>query len=72
MTVLVPVLQFFQKRGVSEALSVYDLFNTVTGLDIPVGAEDESLFIGEVTDRKPPDPPWFWSRAGSSGNSFTP
>lgn len=40
------VSTFFQKRGVSEALSVYDLFNTVTGLNLPVGAEDE--FIGEI------------------------
>lgn len=39
-------LQFFQKRGVSEAMSTYDLFNTVTGLNIPVGAEDE--FLAEV------------------------
>lgn len=38
--------QFFQKRGVSEALSKHDLFNTVTGLNIPVGAEDE--FIAEI------------------------
>lgn len=40
--------QFFQKRGVSEAMSVYDLFNSVTGLNIPVGAEDEAEFIAEV------------------------
>ncbi|XP_029979567.1 serine/threonine-protein kinase RIO3 [Sphaeramia orbicularis] len=40
------VSTFFQKRGVSEALNMYDLFNTVTGLNIPVGAEDE--FIAEI------------------------
>ncbi|XP_047205037.1 serine/threonine-protein kinase RIO3 [Girardinichthys multiradiatus] len=42
------VSTFFQKRGVSEAMSVYDLFNTVTGLNIPVGAEDEALFMTEI------------------------
>uniref|UniRef100_A0A3Q2QK05 Serine/threonine-protein kinase RIO3 n=1 Tax=Fundulus heteroclitus TaxID=8078 RepID=A0A3Q2QK05_FUNHE len=45
------LLQFFQKRGVSEAMSVYHLFNAVSGLDVPVGAEDEALFMAEVTDR---------------------
>lgn len=44
------VSQFFQKRGVSEAMSVYDLFNAVTGLNIPVGAEDEAEFVAEVTN----------------------
>lgn len=43
-------LQFFQKRGVSEAMSTYDLFNAVTGLNIPVGAEDEAEFMAEVTE----------------------
>ncbi|GLD70114.1 serine/threonine-protein kinase RIO3 [Lates japonicus] len=42
------VSTFFQKRGVSEAMSVYDLFNAVTGLNIPVGAEDEAEFIAEI------------------------
>lgn len=42
--------QFFQKRGVSEAMSVYELFNAVTGLNIPVGEEDEAEFIAEVTN----------------------
>ncbi|KAF6729714.1 Serine/threonine-protein kinase RIO3 [Oryzias melastigma] len=32
------VSTFFQKRGVTEALGVYDLFNAVSGLNIPVGA----------------------------------
>lgn len=44
------MLQFFQKRGVSEAMSTYDLFNAVTGLNIPVGAEDEAEFMAEVTE----------------------
>uniref|UniRef100_A0A3Q1J8K5 Serine/threonine-protein kinase RIO3 n=1 Tax=Anabas testudineus TaxID=64144 RepID=A0A3Q1J8K5_ANATE len=44
------VATFFQKRGVSEAMSVYELFNAVTGLNIPVGEEDEAEFIAEVTN----------------------
>lgn len=44
------LLQFFQKRGVSEAMSTYELFNAVTGLNIPVGAEDEAEFMAEVTE----------------------
>ncbi|XP_041824793.1 serine/threonine-protein kinase RIO3 [Melanotaenia boesemani] len=42
------VSTFFQKRGVSEAMSVYHLFNDVTGLNIPVGAEDEAEFMAEI------------------------
>ncbi|KAM8822061.1 serine/threonine-protein kinase RIO3 [Synchiropus picturatus] len=42
------VSTFFQKRGVAEALSVYQLFNAVTGLNIPVGSEDESEFVAEI------------------------
>ncbi|XP_030612162.1 serine/threonine-protein kinase RIO3 [Archocentrus centrarchus] len=42
------VSTFFQKRGVSEAMSTYDLFNAVTGLNIPVGAEDEAEFMAEI------------------------
>ncbi|XP_029001978.1 serine/threonine-protein kinase RIO3 [Betta splendens] len=42
------VSTFFQKRGVSEAMSVYDLFNAVTGLDISVGVEDEAKFMAEI------------------------
>uniref|UniRef100_A0A3Q1ASL7 Serine/threonine-protein kinase RIO3 n=1 Tax=Amphiprion ocellaris TaxID=80972 RepID=A0A3Q1ASL7_AMPOC len=49
------VATFFQKRGVSEALSVYELFNTVSGLNVPVGAEDEAEFMAEVrTDKTRP------------------
>ena len=44
------MFQFFQKRGVSEAMSMYDLFNAVTGLNIPAGAEDEAEFMTEVTE----------------------
>ncbi|XP_038161659.1 serine/threonine-protein kinase RIO3 [Cyprinodon tularosa] len=42
------VSTFFQKSGVAEAMSVYELFNAVTGLNIPVVAEDESLFMAEI------------------------
>lgn len=42
--------QFFQKRGVSEAMSIYELFNAVSGLNIPIGAEDE--FIAEVNTHR--------------------
>ncbi|XP_027130009.1 serine/threonine-protein kinase RIO3 isoform X1 [Larimichthys crocea] len=42
------VSTFFQKRGVSEAMSVYELFNAVSGLNIPVGAEDEAEFMSEI------------------------
>ncbi|XP_015252279.1 PREDICTED: serine/threonine-protein kinase RIO3 [Cyprinodon variegatus] len=42
------VSTFFQKSGVAEAMSVYKLFNAVTGLNIPVVAEDESLFMAEI------------------------
>lgn len=40
--------QFFQKRGVAEAMNPYDLFNAVSGLQIAVGVEDEADFISEV------------------------
>ncbi|KAM4606372.1 serine/threonine-protein kinase RIO3 [Polymixia lowei] len=42
------VSTFFQKRGVSEAMSVYDLFNAVTELNIPVSGEDEAEFIAQI------------------------
>ncbi|XP_034427966.1 serine/threonine-protein kinase RIO3 [Hippoglossus hippoglossus] len=42
------VSTFFQKRGVSEAMSVYELFNIVTGLNIAVGAEDDAEFLAEI------------------------
>lgn len=42
------VPQFFQKRGVAEAMNPYELFNAVSGLDIPSGVEDEADFISEV------------------------
>ncbi|XP_075936420.1 serine/threonine-protein kinase RIO3 isoform X2 [Anarhichas minor] len=42
------VATFFQKRGLSEAMSVYELFNTVSGLNIPVGEEEEAEFIAEI------------------------
>lgn len=40
--------QFFQKRGVAEAMNAYELFNAVSGLNIPVEVEDEAEFISEV------------------------
>lgn len=43
--------QFFQKRGVAEAMSACELFNAVSGLNIPVAAEDEAEFISEVSRR---------------------
>ncbi|KAG7523598.1 serine serine/threonine-protein kinase RIO3 [Solea senegalensis] len=42
------VSTFFQKRGVSDAMNVYDLFNAVTGLNISVADEDEAEFIAEI------------------------
>lgn len=51
--VLVP--QFFEKRGVAEALGVYDLFNAVTGLNISAGAENEAEFLAEVTNTQQKD-----------------
>lgn len=41
-------LQFFQKRGVSEAMSMYELFNAVSGLNIPVCDEVEAEFVAKV------------------------
>lgn len=40
--------QFFQKKGVTEAMSACELFNAVSGLNIPGSAEDEAAFITEV------------------------
>ncbi|XP_004080865.1 serine/threonine-protein kinase RIO3 [Oryzias latipes] len=37
------VSTFFQKKGVSEAFGVHELFNAVSGLNIPIGAEDEFM-----------------------------
>ncbi|XP_058473612.1 serine/threonine-protein kinase RIO3 isoform X1 [Solea solea] len=42
------VSTFFQKKGVSDAMNVYDLFNAVTGLNISVADEDEAEFIAEI------------------------
>ncbi|KAM7390037.1 hypothetical protein PAMA_008284 [Pampus argenteus] len=42
------VSTFFQKRGVSEAMNVSDLFNAVSGLNIPVGTGDEAEFMAEI------------------------
>lgn len=42
------VSTFFRRRGVSEALSEFDLFNAVSGLDIPVEAEDEADFMAQI------------------------
>ncbi|XP_071369492.1 serine/threonine-protein kinase RIO3 isoform X2 [Centroberyx affinis] len=42
------VSTFFQKRGVSEAMNIYDLFNAVTGLNIAVSGEEEVEFIAQI------------------------
>ncbi|XP_057680778.1 serine/threonine-protein kinase RIO3 [Corythoichthys intestinalis] len=42
------VSTFFQKRGVSEALGIFELFNAVSGLDIPIGAENEAEFVAQI------------------------
>ncbi|XP_077592379.1 serine/threonine-protein kinase RIO3 isoform X2 [Stigmatopora nigra] len=42
------VSTFFQKRGVSEAPSAFELFNAVTGLDLPVGDDDEAEFVAQI------------------------
>ncbi|XP_077480864.1 serine/threonine-protein kinase RIO3 [Stigmatopora argus] len=42
------VSTFFQKRGVSEAPGAFELFNAVTGLDLPVGDEDEAEFFAQI------------------------
>ncbi|XP_054621056.1 serine/threonine-protein kinase RIO3 isoform X2 [Dunckerocampus dactyliophorus] len=41
------VSTFFQKRGVSEAMNAFELFNAVTGLNIPI-TEDEAEFVAEI------------------------
>ena len=41
-------VQFFQKRGVAEAMSVYELFNCVTGLNLIINEEDEAEFLAQV------------------------
>lgn len=61
---LLCLFQFFQKRGVSEAMSVYELFNAVSGLNIPISSENEEEFLTEVgshTDVSRSDPELvFW------------
>ncbi|KAG7276394.1 hypothetical protein CRUP_021905 [Coryphaenoides rupestris] len=42
------VATFFQKRGVAEAMSVYELFNCVTGLDLAITEDDEGKFIAQI------------------------
>lgn len=43
---LFSVLQFFQKAGVAEALNVFELFNTVSGLEI--NCDNEADFLAQV------------------------
>lgn len=43
---LFSVLQFFQKAGVAEALNVFELFNTVSGLEI--NSDNEADFLAQV------------------------
>ncbi|KAF3836374.1 hypothetical protein F7725_028932 [Dissostichus mawsoni] len=45
------VSTFFQKRGVSEAMTVYELFNAVSGMNIPIPPDEdeaEAEFISEI------------------------
>lgn len=41
--------QFFQKGGVIEAMNIYELFNSVTGLNLTISGDDEAEFIAQVT-----------------------
>lgn len=43
---LLSCLQFFQKAGVAEALDVFELFNTVSGLQI--SCDNEADFLAQV------------------------
>lgn len=45
--------QFFQKRGVAEAFSVYELFNAVSGLNVPFSEDKEEEFLSEVGGASP-------------------
>lgn len=38
--------QFFQKAGVTEAMNVYELFNTVSGLQM--NSDNEADFLAQV------------------------
>ncbi|XP_056155302.1 serine/threonine-protein kinase RIO3 [Lampris incognitus] len=42
------VSTFFQKGGVSDTMSVYDLFNAVTGFNIAVSGEEEAAFLAQI------------------------
>lgn len=42
-----PPLKFFQKAGVTEAMHVYELFNTVSGLKIT--SDNEADFLAQVS-----------------------
>jgi len=42
------VATFFQKRGVTEAMSVYELFNSVTGLNLTITADDDAEFMSQI------------------------
>ncbi|CAL1596652.1 unnamed protein product [Knipowitschia caucasica] len=42
------VATFFRRRGAAEALSEFDLFNAVSGLDLTVCAEDEAGFMSQI------------------------
>lgn len=42
------VATFFRRRGVTEALSQFHLFNAVTGLDLTVDPDDEAGFMAQI------------------------
>ncbi|KAJ0022608.1 hypothetical protein NQD34_014742 [Periophthalmus magnuspinnatus] len=42
------IATFFRRRGVADALSEFDLFNAVSGLELSVEAEDEAHFMGQI------------------------
>uniref|UniRef100_A0A3P8WPG8 Serine/threonine-protein kinase RIO3 n=1 Tax=Cynoglossus semilaevis TaxID=244447 RepID=A0A3P8WPG8_CYNSE len=39
---------FFRKRGVTEAMTMYELFNAVTGLNLSICDEDEAQFVAQI------------------------
>ncbi|KAJ0059841.1 hypothetical protein NL108_013776 [Boleophthalmus pectinirostris] len=42
------IATFFRRRGVLDALSEFELFNVVSGLDLSVEAEDEAHFMAQI------------------------
>lgn len=42
------VSTFFQKGGVIEAMNIYELFNSVTGLNLTISGDDKATFIAQI------------------------